>query len=284
MGLMLVATAAFVVLALRGQDWSTVATTLRGQRPGFFASMAALAFLSVVLLGAYYVHARGMTAPMLQLGLLRVRTFRVSVLGGFATRLGVGGMPFLLPLLYQLGLGYLPWQAGLLTMPHALAAIGMKVIGRKVLGRFGHRCVLIVNTLLLGAAICLFCLVDQSTPIWCILLLSLTMGFISSLQFTSVNTLVYADVDDHDASQAGSIASTGQQMSLSFGIAFAALLASWFIGHHADALSPEAIPALHKAFLTMGLVTMASSLTFWTLDSSDGNNVSNRVVRVVETR
>jgi hypothetical protein len=143
---------------------------------------------------------------------------------------------------------------------------------------------LIVNTLLLGAAICLFSFVDQSTPVWGILLLSLTMGFISSLQFTSVNTLVYADVDDGDASQAGSIASTGQQMSLSFGIAFAALLASWYLGQHAGAVSAETIPALHKAFLTMGLVTMASSLTFWTLDPSDGNNVSNRVVRVVETR
>jgi EmrB/QacA subfamily drug resistance transporter len=248
------------------------------------AAMAALAALSIILLGAYYFHARGMAAPMLQLALLRTRTFRVSVVGGFVTRLGVGGMPFLLPLLYQLGLGYLPWQAGLLTMPHALAAIGMKVIGRKVLARFGHRCVLIVNTLLLGAAICLFSFVDQSTPVWGILLLSLTMGFISSLQFTSVNTLVYADVDDGDASQAGSIASTGQQMSLSFGIAFAALLASWYLGQHAGAVSAETIPALHKAFLTMGLVTMASSLTFWTLDPSDGNNVSNRVVRVVESR
>ena len=247
-------------------------------------TVAILALIAVALLAAYYAHSRRILTPMLHLGLLRTRTFRVSVLGGFTTRLGVGGMPFLLPLLYQLGLGFLPWQAGLLTMPHALAAIGMKVIGRKVLARFGHRCVLIVNTLFLGAAICLFTFVNQSTPIWCILLLSFTMGFISSLQFTSMNTLVYADVDDRDASQAGSIASTAQQMSLSFGIAFAALLASWFMGHHADQLTPETIPALHKAFLTMGLITMASSLTFWSLDSADGNNVSNRVVRVVEAR
>jgi EmrB/QacA subfamily drug resistance transporter len=247
-------------------------------------TMAALALLSVVLLVGYYLHARRESAPMLRLDLLRARTLRVSVVGGFTTRLGVGGMPFLLPLLYQLGLGYLPWQAGLLTMPHAMAAIGMKVIGRKVLARFGHRCVLIVNTLFLGAAICLFAFVDQSTPIWCILLLSLTIGFISSLQFTSINTLVYADVDDRDASQAGSIASTAQQMSLSFGIAFAALLASWYLGQHAGTVSAETIPALHKAFITMGLVTMVSALTFRTLGSSDGNNVSNRIVRVVEAR
>jgi MFS family permease len=245
-------------------------------------AVAGLAFVSLVLLAAYSRHARQIPSPMLPLGLLRIRTFRISVIGGFLTRLGMGGMPFLLPLLYQLGLGFPAWQAGLLTMPHAIAAMGMKVIGRKLLTRFGHRCVLIANTVLLGGAICLFTLVDRQTPIWCILLLSFGVGFIASLQFTSMNTLVYADVDDLDASHAGSIASTSQQMSLSFGIAFAALLATWFLGHPAAAMSEQTIPALHKAFIVMGLMTMVSALTFRTLHSTDGNNVSNRVVRVVE--
>jgi MFS family permease len=167
-------------------------------------------------------------------------------------------------------------------MPHALAAMGMKVIGRKLLAQFGHRCVLIANTVLLGGAICMFSFVTRATPIWVILTLGFFMGFIASLQFTSMNTLVYADVEDRDASQAGSIASTAQQMSLSFGIAFAALLASWYLGHSTAVIAEHAIPALHKAFLTMGIVTVASALTFRTLHSSDGNNVSNRVVRVVE--
>ena len=248
------------------------------------STVAVLAVISLLLLTAYWFHARRTPAPMLSLHLLKTRTFRVSVVGGFVTRLGMGGMPFLLPLLYQIGLGFAPWQAGLLTMPHALAAMGMKVIGRKVLARFGHRCVLIANTVLLGAAICLFTLVDRSTPIWCILLLSFATGFIASLQFTSMNTLVYADVDDRDAGQAGSMASTAQQMSLSFGIAFAALLAGWYLDHTVDTTPAETIPALHKAFLTMGLVTITSALVFRRLEASDGNNVSNRVVRVVEAR
>jgi MFS family permease len=245
-------------------------------------AMGGLALLAILLLAGYGAHARHARAPMLSLNLLRVRTFRISVVGGFVTRLGMGGMPFLLPLLYQLGLGFEPWQAGLLTMPHALAAMGMKVMGRKLLTRFGHRCVLIANTVLLGGVLCFFSLVDRATPIWCILLLGFAMGFIASLQFTSMNTLVYADVDDREASQAGSIASTAQQMSLSFGIAFAAMLASWFLGGSHHAPSPETIPALHKAFLTMGMVTMVSALTFRGLHATDGNNVSNRVVRVVE--
>jgi len=91
-------------------------------------------------------------------------------------------------------------------------------------------------------------------------------------------------VDDREASQAGSIASTAQQMSLSFGVAFGALLAGWYLGDVDQTLASETIPALHKAFLTMGFLTIASSLTFLTLRSTDGNNVSNRVVRVIEAR
>jgi EmrB/QacA subfamily drug resistance transporter len=243
-----------------------------------------LTVLSVGLLIAYGWHARGIARPMLKLALLRVRTFRVSVLGGFVTRLGLGGMPFLLPLLYQLGLGFPAWKAGLFTIPQALAAMGMKVMGRKLLTRFGHRCVLIANTALLGVAIGGFALIGRDTPVWWILPLSFFLGFLASLQFTSMNTLVYADVDDRDASQAGSIASTAQQMSLSFGVALGALLAAWYLGGLDQSIAAQTIPALHKAFITMGGLTVLSSFTFWTLQSGDGDNVSNRSVRVVESR
>jgi EmrB/QacA subfamily drug resistance transporter len=231
---------------------------------------------AVALLSVYGWHAQRTASPVLQLGLFRVRTFRISVIGGFVTRLGVGGMPFLLPLLYQIGLGYAPWQAGLLTMPQAAAAIGMKVYSKPLLARYGHRTILIVNTVLLGATILVFTQIGPGTPVWGILLLSFTQGFFSSLQFTSMNSLVYADVSDRDASKASSIASTAQQLSLSFGVAFASLLAGWFLGH-VDQTNPlQTIPALHKAYATMGLLTIASSAMFWRLTATDGNNVSNR--------
>ena len=243
-----------------------------------------LTVLALALLAAYGWHAHRIASPLLRLTLLRVRTFRVSVFGGFITRLGFGGMPFLLPLLYQLGMGFPAWKAGLLTMPQALAAMGMKVIGRKVLARFGHRTVLIANTIAVGVAIASFTFIGPDTPIWCIIPISFVMGFLSSLQFTSMNTLVYADVDDREASQAGSIASTAQQMSLSFGVALSALIVAWFLGGMDQTVAASTIPALHKAFLTMGSLTVVSSLVFWTLSSTDGNNVSNRVVRVVQAR
>src|SRR5690606_23965784 len=117
-------------------------------------------------------------------------------------RPGVGGMPLVLPLLYQLGLGYEPWQAGLLTVPQALAAMSMKVFSRYLLRQFGHRNVLTVNTVFMGVTISTFSLVSPGTPIYALIALSFAQGLVSSLQFTSMNSLVFADVDDADASKA----------------------------------------------------------------------------------
>jgi MFS family permease len=231
---------------------------------------------ALALLGVYGWHAQRTEAPVLALSLIGVRTFRVSVVGGFVTRLGIGGMPFLLPLLYQIGLGYAPWQAGLLTMPQAIAAIGMKMASKPLLARFGHRTVLMCNTVLLGLTILVFTQIGRGTSVWAILLLSLAQGFFSSLQFTAMNSLVFADISDADASKASSISSTAQQMSLSFGVAFASLLTAWFLGHVDQTDPAQTVPALHKAYVTMGLLTIASSATFWSLRRDDGNNVSNR--------
>jgi hypothetical protein len=145
-----------------------------------------------------------------------VRTFRISVMGGFITRLGVGGLPFLLPLLYQLGLKLPAWQSGLLMMPTAAAAMGMKLIAPKVLARFGYRQVLVVNTICIGLTIGMFSLVGVNTPWFAIAGIALLQGFFNSLQFSSMNTLAYADVEPKDSSMASTIASSFQQLSMSF--------------------------------------------------------------------
>jgi MFS family permease len=152
----------------------------------------------------------------------------------------------------------------------------MKMASRPLMARFGHRTVLMCNTVLLGLTIMFFTQIDRGAPVWTILLLSLAQGFFSSLQFTAMNSLVFADISDPDASKASSISSTAQQMSLSFGVAFASLLAAWFLGGVDQTDAAQTIPALHKAYFTMGLLTIASSLTFWSLTKTDGDNVSNR--------
>ena len=230
--------------------------------------------LSLGLLAAYFWHARRKPHPLLRLALFRVRTFRISVVGGFVTRLGVGGLPFLLPLLYQLGLGMPAWQSGLLMMPVAAAAMGMKLIASRVLARFGYRHVLIVNTVMIGVVVGLFSLVTPATPITLIVLLGLAMGFFNSLQYTSMNSMAFADIEPHDSSMASTIASSLQQMSMSFGLACGSLIAGWYLGDLPQTDRAAVTTALHYAFLTLGSLTMLSSLSFWSLNPRDGESVS----------
>ena len=237
-------------------------------------SAAILLVLGVSLLAAYVWHARHTRHPLLRLALFRVRTFRVSVMGGFVTRLGMGGMPFLLPLLYQLGLGMPAWQSGLLMMPTAAAAIGMKFISARLLARFGYRRILIVNTVMIGTIICVFSGVSPATPIALIVLLALAMGFFNSLQYTSMNSMAFADIDAPDSSMASTIASSLQQMSMSFGLACGSLIAGWYLGDQPQTDRAAVTTALHYAFLTLGGLTMLSSLSFWSLNPRDGESVS----------
>jgi len=245
-------------------------------------SAAVLLALSLSLLAAYGLHARETAHPLLRLALFRVRTFRVSVVGGFVTRLGVGGMPFLLPLLYQLGLGIPAWQSGLLMMPTAAAAMFMKFISSRVLARFGYRRILIVNTVMIGAVVSLFTLVNPATPVGVIVLLSLAMGFFNSLQYTSMNSMAFADIDTPDSSMASTISSSMQQMSMSFGLAFGSLIAGWYLGDLPQTDRMAVTTALHHAFLTVGGLTILSSLSFWSLHPGDGESVSRGIRRVTE--
>jgi EmrB/QacA subfamily drug resistance transporter len=237
-------------------------------------SAGILLLLAVSLLGAYAWHARDAAHPLLRLALLRIRTFRVSVAGGFLTRLGMGGMPFLLPLLYQLGLGLPAWQSGLLMMPAAAAAMGMKFISVRLLSTFGYRQVLVVNTVLIGLTISLYSQVKAGTPIYAIVAIGLCLGFFNSLQFSSMNSIAYADVEGRDTSMASTIASSMQQLSMSFGLACGSLVTGWYLGGLPQTDKAALTGALHHAFLTLAVLTVLSSLTFWTLRKGDGDSMS----------
>ena len=240
-------------------------------------SAAILLLLAISLLAAYVLHARQVAYPLLRLALFRVRTFRVSVVGGFVTRLGVGGLPFLLPLLYQLGLGLPAWQSGLLMMPAAAAAMGMKFISSRILARFGYRNVLIVNTLMIGISIGLYSQITPATPIALIVLMGLSTGFFNSLQFSSMNSMAYADIETTDSSMASTIASSLQQMSRSFGLACGSLVTAWYLGDVPQTDQVAVTGALHHAFLTLAVMTILSSLSFWTLRPQDGESVSMHI-------
>jgi EmrB/QacA subfamily drug resistance transporter len=230
--------------------------------------------ISAALLSAYGLHTTRIAHPLLRLGLLRIRTFRIAVSGNLFTRLGIGGIPFLLPLLYQVGLGFTPIQSGLLIMPQALAAMTLKLTMPLILRKFGYRRVLITNTAILGLLILLFSTIDAATPVWLIVLMAFTYGFLTSLQYTSMNTLAYADVDEGKASSASTIASTVQQMAVSFGIAAASLTAAVFVPDRLHANAPEMIHGIHLALLLLGALTIVSTIVFNALKSGDGDAVS----------
>jgi EmrB/QacA subfamily drug resistance transporter len=237
-------------------------------------TMALMLALSVALLGAYAWHASERKHPLLKLSLLKVRTFRISVLGGFITRLGVGGLPFLLPLLYQLGLGLPAWHSGMLMMPTAAAAMGMKLIAPRVLARFGYRQVLVVNTICIGITIGLFSLVGPGTPTLAIIGIGLMQGLFNSLQFSSMNSLAYADIEQRDSSMASTISSSFQQLSMSFGLAAGSLVTAWFLGKVPQTDHVLVTRAIHHAFTALALMTMVSSLVFARLRRNDGESIS----------
>jgi len=230
--------------------------------------------ISAALLAAYGLHSVRALHPLLRLSLVRIRSFRVSVTGNLLTRLGIGGIPFLLPLLYQVGLGFTPIQSGLMIMPQALAAMSLKPILPRILKRFGYRQVLIVNTVMLGVMLMLFSTIDVGTPLWVIVLQAFVYGFFTSTQYTSMNTLAYADVNEEQASGASTIASTVQQLAVSFGVASASLAAAVFIPDHSHAGAAQMIHGLHLALRLLGALTIASTIVFNELRSNDGAAVS----------
>jgi EmrB/QacA subfamily drug resistance transporter len=231
--------------------------------------------ISFSLLGGYLLHARSIAHPLLQLGLFRIRSFSAAVSGSFFTRLGIGGIPFLLPLLYQVGLGFTAIESGLLIMPQAIAAMSTKFLMPKVLARVGYRGVLISNTVILGLLLLLFATIGLHTPVWVIVLQAFCYGMFSSLQYTSMNTLTYADVSEEQTSGASSIASTVQQMSISFGVATAGLATAFFVPQvHTN--PGEMIHGIHKALVALGGFTILSTLVFSRLKSGDGSSVSQQ--------
>ncbi|MGB6354895.1 MAG: DHA2 family efflux MFS transporter permease subunit [Steroidobacteraceae bacterium] len=243
-------------------------TTLSGRE------MLGLLAMSAALLATYGLHSVRTTHPLLRLGLVRIRSFRVAASGNLFTRLGIGGIPFLLPLLYQVGLGFSPIQSGLLIMPQALAAMSLKLTMPLILKRFGYRRVLITNTICVGLMIFLFSTIDVGMPVWAIVLMGFAYGFLTSLQYTSMNTLVYADVSAREASGASTIASTIQQMAVSFGVAAASLAAALFIPDKVHATAPQMIHGIHLALWTLGALTIVSTLVFNELKAGDGDAVS----------
>jgi MFS family permease len=154
----------------------------------------------------------------------------------------------------------------------------VKILMSRILNRFGYRGVLSSNTIILGLLLFLFASIGLNTPVWYIVLLAFLYGGFTSLQYTSMNTLVYADISDEETSSASSIASTMQQLAISFGVAMAGLVTTLFVPERVRSNAPQMIRGVHLALFILGGMTILSTVVFRNLRPADGGKVSQQQV------
>ena len=235
--------------------------------------------LGLIALGAasayaYVLHARRTPAPVLDLSLLAIPTMRVAVVGGFVYRSGIGAMPFLLPLLLQLGFDLTPFQSGLITLSNVVGAMGMKTVIPIILRRFGFRRVLVVNALVSATLVAACATFTPGVSFAWIVGVLIVGGFFRSLEFTSLNTIAYAEVDNRRMSRATSLVAVAQQVSISVGVAIGALavdLTLWARGH-ATITAADFQPA----YLTIAVIAACGFFIFARLPADAGAELARR--------
>ncbi|MFZ5792359.1 MAG: DHA2 family efflux MFS transporter permease subunit [Pseudomonadota bacterium] len=241
-------------------------------------AVIALLVVGLVAVALYVRHARRAIHPVIDLSLLRIPTFRANIWGGLLFRIGIGALPFLMPLLLQVGFGLDAFASGLLTFAAAAGALTMKMTAGPILRRFGFRRVLIANALVSATFLASYSLFQITTPAWLILLLLLAGGFFRSLQFTALNTIGYADVPPERMSLATSFAGMAQQLSMSLGVGVGALALHVSVSLHGG-------PALAAgdfafAFYVVAASAALSALVFLPLPANAGAEVSGHAREV----
>ncbi len=214
---------------------------------------------------AYWLHATRTPHPLFPPALFGVHSYRVGVFGNLFSRIGSGSMPFLIPLLLQVGIGYTPMEAGLMMVPVTIAGMVSKRLVVPLVVRFGYRRVLLGNTLLVGLAMASFALITPAGPLWLRIVQFAAFGMVNSLQFTAMNTVTLRDLEGELASGGNSLLSMVMMLSMSFGVATASGLLTAFTALAGSEQGVGALPAFHATFLCVGLVTALSAWIFWQL-------------------
>ncbi len=227
---------------------------------------------------AYLIHAKRTPAPILDLNLLRLPTFRASIFGGFLFRLGIGALPFLLPLLLQIGFKLTPFQSGLITFTSALGSMFMKAAVASVLRHFGYRNVLLYNALISSGFLAACASFVEGMPFAGMIAILLSGGFFRSLQFTSINTIAYAEIEPAKMSRATAMVAAAQQLSLSTGVAVGALIVELTLRlRESTTMSIDDFP---PAFLFVGLLSASAVFIFMRLPADAGAELSGRKTEI----
>jgi EmrB/QacA subfamily drug resistance transporter len=257
--------------AIAGLAFGLSATGLEFLPTSIVASLLCGGAISAV---AYLIHAGRTPAPILDLSLLRLPTFRASIFGGFLFRLGIGALPFLLPLLLQIGFHLTPFQSGLITFTTALGSMFMKAAVANVLHRFGYRNVLLYNALISSAFLAACASFVQGMPFAAMIAILLSGGFFRSLQFTAINTLAYAEIEPAKMSRATAMVAAAQQLSLSTGVAVGARVVELTL--RLKSSTTMGINDFPPAFLFVGLLSASAVFIFMRLPSDAGAELAGR--------
>jgi len=259
-------------LGIGGLAFGLTAVGLKNFLPaGILVAMIAGGALCIFL---YILHARRTPAPVMDLSLFRLPSFRAGVAGGFLYRVGAGALPFLLPLMLQVGFHKTPFQSGMITFATAVGAMSMKTAIPTLLRRFGYRSVLTWNALVSSAFIAACALFTPSTPIVVMLAVLFAGGFFRSLQFTSAMTIGYAEVEPRRMSRATSLAAVSQQLSVSTGVALGALTVELVLAwRHEATIGPTDFA---PAFLLVGVIAALSAFMFARMPKDAGRELIDR--------
>lgn len=248
-------------------------------RPDIADYLPAATMVGGLLMLLFYVfHAKNHPNPLIGLPLFKTRTFSVGIAGNVASRLGTGCVPFLMPLMLQVGFGYSAIIAGCMMAPTAIGSMMAKSVVTQVLRSLGYRKVLVGVTVIIGILIALFSLQSPGMSPWLMILPLFILGMAMSTQFTAMNTITLADLTDNNASSGNSVLAVTQQLAISFGVAISAVVLRFY-----DGLSVgNNVDHFHYTFITMGMVTLLSSAVFLLLKPKDGNNlIKGRAVKKV---
>ncbi|CCE06995.1 putative multidrug efflux protein [Bradyrhizobium sp. STM 3843] len=244
--------------------------------------VAALIAVGAISMTLYVMHSRRTNSPVLDFSMLRLPTLRASLIGGFMFRLGIGALPFLLPLLMQIGFGLSPFQSGLVTFGSSAGAMGMKALAARIIKAFGFRHLMTINALTSSVFLAACALFTPHTPLLLILIILVVGGFFRSLQFTAINTVAYAEVETVQMSRATTLTAVGQQLALSAGVAvgaFSVETTMWL--HDASELSASSFA---PAFVVVAIISALSSILFWQMPDDAGSEISGRKVAAIASR
>jgi EmrB/QacA subfamily drug resistance transporter len=244
--------------------------------------VVALIAVGSISMTLYVIHARRTASPVLDFTLMRLPTLRASIIGGFLFRLGIGALPFLLPLLMQVGFGLSPFKSGLVTFASAVGAMGMKTLAARIIRTFGFRNIMVINAVVSSVFLAACALFTVTTPLLLIMIILVVGGFFRSLQFTAINTVAYAEVEPAQMSRATTLVSVNQQLAISAGVAVGAFsVETTMLVHHVSELSAADFA---PAFIVVAIISAISAYFFYQMPDDAGHEISGRKAVEISSR